>query len=312
MTQNATTLKGPFAGFWIRVLARVIDVVLVGGALITMEWFVRGEVFYYDTAGQEGFWLLLGLLAHWFYFAGMHSSEWQATLGKRLLGLRVTDSEGRRLSFARATGRYFAEYLSALILLIGYLMVAFTERKQGLHDLLANTFVLPEDAGAAMRDSNGRHESAHRPRASAPSGASQFSHTPMHAATPDWESGSPPANRSMPAAGAGRRWVLAGFSDTGEVQRVVIEAAEFGEAGGELVLGRNADHCHIVLDDMTVSGVHGRLRPHRHGLEMLDLESTNGTTINGVPLAPNVWQTLADGDLVAIGGAELRLFLTEG
>jgi uncharacterized RDD family membrane protein YckC len=71
----------------------------------------------------------------------MESSSYQATLGKMVCGMKVTDLSGNRISFERATGRHFAKYLSGLILCIGYIMVGFTERKQGLHDLLAGTLV---------------------------------------------------------------------------------------------------------------------------------------------------------------------------
>ena len=60
---------------------------------------------------------------------------------KKALGLSVTDLSGNRIGFGRATGRYFAKILSGLILLIGFIMVAFTQRKQGLHDMLAGTLV---------------------------------------------------------------------------------------------------------------------------------------------------------------------------
>jgi len=90
---------------------------------------------------------LLGLLIGWLYFAILESSPWQATLGKKALGLVVTDQLGQRIGFGRATGRYFAKILSALILLIGFIMVAFTERKQGLHDLIAGTFVVRGQPG---------------------------------------------------------------------------------------------------------------------------------------------------------------------
>jgi uncharacterized RDD family membrane protein YckC len=72
----------------------------------------------------------------------MESSAWQGTLGKKALGLTVTDLEGRRISFGRATGRYFAKIISTLILCIGYMMAGFTERKQALHDMIAGTLVL--------------------------------------------------------------------------------------------------------------------------------------------------------------------------
>ena len=81
------------------------------------------------------------LFGGWLYFALMESSTRQATLGKMALDMKVTDDEGNRISFGRATGRYFAKILSALILLIGFIMVAFTDRKRGLHDMIAGTLV---------------------------------------------------------------------------------------------------------------------------------------------------------------------------
>jgi uncharacterized RDD family membrane protein YckC len=81
----------------------------------------------------------------------MESSAKQATVGKMALGIIVTDLEGRRLGFGRATGRYFAKILSALILGIGFLMAAFTERKQGLHDMVASTLVVKGDAPSQAR-----------------------------------------------------------------------------------------------------------------------------------------------------------------
>ena len=76
------------------------------------------------------------------YFSLLESSRWQATLGKRVCGLRVTRLDGGRISLRRALGRYFAKFLSALILLIGFAMIAWTRRKQGLHDILADTLVV--------------------------------------------------------------------------------------------------------------------------------------------------------------------------
>ena len=58
-----------------------------------------------------------------------------------ILGMKVTDLYGNRISFARATGRHFAKFISGLMLGFGFLMVAFTERKQGLHDIVAGTLV---------------------------------------------------------------------------------------------------------------------------------------------------------------------------
>jgi uncharacterized RDD family membrane protein YckC len=81
------------------------------------------------------------IIVGWLYEALMTSSERQATLGKMALGLRVTDTNGDTVTFWQATVRHFAKILSAFILLIGYLMQPFTEKKQALHDKIANTLV---------------------------------------------------------------------------------------------------------------------------------------------------------------------------
>ena len=83
----------------------------------------------------------IGLLGSWIYEVAMESSAKQATVGKMALGLKVTDLEGRRISFARATGRHFAKLISGMIFLVGYIMAGFTQRKQALHDMIAGTLV---------------------------------------------------------------------------------------------------------------------------------------------------------------------------
>ena len=118
-----------YAGFWNRFVAYLIDWVLLG-IIGTIIYFLFNEY----VAG------LVGFLVGWGYFAGLESSERQATLGKSAMGLVVTDTDGNRISFLRATGRYFGKWLSS-ILLIGYIMAAFTARKQALHDMLASTLV---------------------------------------------------------------------------------------------------------------------------------------------------------------------------
>lgn len=77
----------------------------------------------------------------WLYFALMESSKYQGTVGKIAIGLVVTDLEGNRISFARATGRYFGKILSGMIFMIGYILAGFTQKKQALHDMLAGTLV---------------------------------------------------------------------------------------------------------------------------------------------------------------------------
>ena len=85
---------------------------------------------------------LVSLVVTWLYFALMESSARGATVGKMAVGLRVVTEQGDRLSFLNATGRFFAKLISAIILCIGFLMVVFTDRKRGLHDMIASTLVV--------------------------------------------------------------------------------------------------------------------------------------------------------------------------
>jgi uncharacterized RDD family membrane protein YckC len=90
-----------------------------------------------------GLGMLLVLVLHWLYFAGMESSARQATIGKSLMSLQVADTAGQRLSFGHASGRFAAKLVSGLIpFMIGYIMAAFTAKKQALHDLIAGTLVM--------------------------------------------------------------------------------------------------------------------------------------------------------------------------
>jgi uncharacterized RDD family membrane protein YckC len=86
--------------------------------------------------------IVVGLVFWLVYFAGLESSERQATPGKRVLSLKVTDLSGRRISFGRAVGRRFATILSALTLGVGFAMAGFTRRRQALHDMIAGTLVI--------------------------------------------------------------------------------------------------------------------------------------------------------------------------
>ncbi len=145
-----------YGGFWIRVVALIIDVIIVKVVLLPLKAmfgfgglalngfdvsrFHRGLALPYFIFGS-GIFLLLTLVASWLYESLMESSSYQATLGKMIFGMKVTDLYGNRISFAKATGRHFAKILSWLIFCIGFIMVGFTERKQGLHDILAGTLV---------------------------------------------------------------------------------------------------------------------------------------------------------------------------
>jgi len=158
----AATAPHLYAGFWLRVVASLVDGLILGipfwivmGVLISM--FGGFGMMLHRNPGDPRaaagllapiFGLFfLGMLAfvivEWLYFAGMESSARQATFGKSVMSLRVTNYEGQRISFGHATGRFFAKMVSGLIpFAIGYIMAGFTEKKQALHDLIAGTLVL--------------------------------------------------------------------------------------------------------------------------------------------------------------------------
>lgn len=136
-----TATGAVFAGFWRRLAAWIIDAILTW----FITWVLSFVLFIVDIfvdLGLDVVQFLPGLAIAWVYWAVMESSSYQATLGKQAVGIVVTDLSGRRISFWRATGRHFAKYISALILLIGFIMIGFTEKKQGLHDMMAGTLVV--------------------------------------------------------------------------------------------------------------------------------------------------------------------------
>lgn len=139
---------GPiYAGFWKRVVAYVLDwivlyVIFFLAALLLGPMIGRDNFSSYDFVRPRS-WLFLSQLAiPWLYYALMESSAKQATLGKMALGIQVVDLSGHRISFLRATGRFFGQFVSSMIFCIGYLMVAFTRRKQALHDIMAGCLVV--------------------------------------------------------------------------------------------------------------------------------------------------------------------------
>jgi len=150
-----------YAGFWLRFLAYLIDKVILGiatTALFVPFFFLIGGAAYFERShGVEGldmshlapFFTLILMLAgvaivmQWLYFAYLESGEGQATWGKQVMGVYVTNLAGSRISFGQASGRFFAKIISGLIpLWIGYIMAGFTERRQALHDMIAATLVL--------------------------------------------------------------------------------------------------------------------------------------------------------------------------
>ena len=151
MQQNEVTTEMKYAGFWVRVIAAIVDesIVLIGAGIIgffTGVALVASMTLTSTSTHSEmlsvtsGLGLVIGISVRWLYFTVSESSSWQATLGKKMFGLKVTDVEGNKIGFGKANGRYWSKIITALIL--GYIMVAFTKKKQGLHDIIAGTLVI--------------------------------------------------------------------------------------------------------------------------------------------------------------------------
>ena len=160
-----------YAGFWIRVAAYIIDYIILT-ILIGVLFFILTAIGVIDFSGMMeiatdpsvqaggepdpeavmaatqgmmrgmGILYLISFLLIWLYEALLTSSAMQATPGKMVFGLRVTTVDGERIGFGRATGRFFGKIVSGAIAYIGFIMVGFTERKQGLHDMMASTLVV--------------------------------------------------------------------------------------------------------------------------------------------------------------------------
>lgn len=128
-----------YSGFLRRLIASIIDffIILIFVAFIQFvsemkEGGILGGYFFY----------ILVLLLGWVYFALQESSGRQATVGKQAMNLIVTDLQGNPLSFIRASWRFVAKVLAAIPVFTGFLLILFTEKKQGLHDIIAKTLVL--------------------------------------------------------------------------------------------------------------------------------------------------------------------------
>lgn len=141
-------------GFWLRLVAAIIDIIITQVALIIIGVIVGIFIGIFmgaagssiqeieEVSGATSY--AIGLIGQWLYFTIFEISGWQATPGKKVLGLKVTDMAGQQIGFGQANIRYWSKIISALILLIGFIMIAFTEKKQGLHDIFAKTLVIKD------------------------------------------------------------------------------------------------------------------------------------------------------------------------
>jgi uncharacterized RDD family membrane protein YckC len=272
-----------YAGFWARVLAYLIDSILVSvvfyGAMGL--WFASSDGDLMETLlepSTSGILSLGGFFVNWLYFALMESSEYQGTLGKKALGLKVTDEFGRRISFGRATGRTFAKILSGLLLCIGYIMVAFSDKKQGLHDRIASTLVIYA--------------------------SSVVNQTPVYNAPIESSSPLVYTTNRQPSS---KKLVMFGFDSDGRTVRVSFDTEDHRLFEGGIQIGRDGQSAPIYINDTSVSRVHAKIYHHDGALWIEDLKSTNGTVLNGKKLTAGTAERFPDrGDLV-IGDVQLTI-----
>jgi len=139
--------KLEYAGFWIRFVALIIDSIVLGVVNMIISFALLGTSVGMGAGSYEGLGAMLFvyycliLVLYVGYFALMESSVRQATLGKMAVGIKVGDEHGQRISGLNAVGRYLSKLISGIILGIGYIMAAFDQRKQALHDKIASTVV---------------------------------------------------------------------------------------------------------------------------------------------------------------------------
>jgi uncharacterized RDD family membrane protein YckC len=143
---SAATPAVEHAGFWKRLFAFVIDLGVT--SLIFFAMAIILPILLGPRLGVPGGSVILAsgaviwLVITWLYWAIMESSSKQGTVGKNMLGIVVTDAEGNRLSFLKATVRHFSKVASALPVLAGFILAGFTAKKQGLHDLITGSLVV--------------------------------------------------------------------------------------------------------------------------------------------------------------------------
>lgn len=266
-----------YAGFWIRFWAALVDLLVLAPPLVLVLFLISFGEENVDGLGLIAQ-LIFSFIIYPFYFSFFESSSWQATPGKRLLGLRVTDLNGYRISLSRAIRRNVSKFLSGLILYIGYIMVGLTEKKQALHDKLAETLVVYRKVGAESL---------------------QVEITHSFPGDRDTTLLVDPSNSS--------RWVMAGFDENGHLVRLAFSHDNSKLDRDGLVIGRDAQSCDLHLNDQSVSRCHARLFKSQGKVWIEDLGSTNGSAVEGRILEKKSPAVLQSGGTIVIGAIELSV-----
>jgi uncharacterized RDD family membrane protein YckC len=262
-----------YAGFWVRFWAQIIDSIIWTPLLLLVYLKFTFDAILMGAGESLAFlYFLLSVLTPWLYYSLFEAGNWQATPGKRILGVYVTDLRGQRITFGRASGRYFSKFISSLILGIGYIIAGLTQNKQALHDKIASTLVYigkPEDQiDEVLLKSTPKQINSNEPFSS---------------------------------------WLFAGFGAEGDLVRISFSSNDARLATSGLVVGRSFDSCDLYINDPSVSRRHARFIKAGDKLLIEDLGSTNGLSINGRQIKKNSSiEVPTQGDLT-IGGVELTI-----
>jgi uncharacterized RDD family membrane protein YckC len=258
-----------YAGFWIRFWAALVDSICLLPVFF-LQAILDGLNFY-------GYSFFVTVFLCCGYYAFFESGGWQATPGKKLFGLKVIDTLGEKISLQKAIGRYFGKWLSSLIFGIGYIMVGLTDRKQGLHDKLVDTFVIRSTPKFGDSD-----------RSIAHSDETKVSNQIL-----------------SDSVGSSLKYVMAGFDTSGHVIRLTFNVSDPALLGKGLTIGRNSDSCDLQINDPSVSRTHARFYKSAGDLCVEDLGSTNGVYVDGKRC--QTFLVVADDSRIMFGDVELSI-----
>jgi len=271
-----------YAGFWVRAVALIIDTIILA-PLAWIFYLIQAAIVGANVANETYsallieyvLYLIFSMLAYCIYFAAFESSKWQATPGKRLLSLKVTDLHAGRVSFLRACGRYLGKTISGLFFGIGYIMAGVTEKKQAFHDVLASTLVLH---GRTDESIGSEAQTKYYPAVSNVSGSLRS-----------------------------KKVIFSGFDSQGHVVRVSFEKADSALDHSGLTIGRDSKSCDLSINDGSVSRSHARIHKKGEELWIEDLDSTNGIQINGKKIVKGSSALLPSRGTLTLGEVELSI-----
>ncbi len=266
-----------YAGFWVRFWASLIDgiclipIVFVFWLLISIQALALIAI----PGGAELFLFVGSIVAGWLYYSVLESSNWQGTIGKKILNLRVVNTSGQRISFGQASGRYFSKTFLSYIFFIGFIIAGLHEKKRALHDIIAGTFVLRgSTTDGPLTQIHGDIE--RRPNISSSNSLSE-------------------------------KYVLAGFDPNGNIVRLSFDVMHSKLKSTGLVIGRDPSASDLSISDRSISRVHAKIRIIDGTLTLEDLASTNGVMIGGSQIKTGQPSPINVGDEITLGAVEVKL-----